>query len=158
MGREFPTQPVVGVGAVVLRRNATESWEVLLVKRANPPSQGEWSLPGGVVELGERLEQAVVREVLEETGLAVEPVAIAEVLDSIVSESGTGSRIRFHYVLVDYVCRVLSGEAACATDALAVTWRTVQGLQESGECALRPKTLEVIRKAARLLETPVLGQ
>jgi ADP-ribose pyrophosphatase YjhB (NUDIX family) len=158
MGREFPTQPVVAVGAVVLRRNATESWEVLLVKRANPPSQGEWSLPGGVVELGERLEQAVLREVLEETGLVVEPVAMVEVLDSIVQERAAGSRVRFHYVLVDYVCRVLSGEAASATDALAVTWRTVQGLQESGEFALRPKTLEVIRKAARLLETPVPGQ
>ena len=102
MGREFPSQPIVGVGAVVLQRYpGGVGLEVLLVKRANPPSQGEWSLPGGAVELGERLEQAVAREVWEETGLTVEPLCRVAVLDHIVP--GESSTIRFHYVLIDFV-------------------------------------------------------
>ncbi len=147
MGREFPSQPVVGVGAVVLRRSAG-MLEVLLVRRANPPSQGEWSLPGGVVELGERLEQAVVREVREETGLEVETIAMVEVLDHIVA--GPGEQVRFHYVLIDFVCRVTGGTLACATDALAVQWRPVEHLIGEGKPALRRDTLAVIHKAASL--------
>ncbi len=146
MGREFPTQPVVGVGAVVLRLSDTSSWEVLLIRRANPPSQGEWSLPGGMVELGERLEDAVVREVWEETGLEVTPVAMIEVLDSIVREETPGP-VRFHYVLIDYSCRVTGGTLVSASDALDAIWQPVGRLRGSAEFALRAKTLEVIDKA-----------
>ena len=139
MGREFPSQPVVGVGAVVLRRDATDAYyEVLLIKRANPPSQGEWSLPGGAVEVGERLEEAVVREVLEETGLEVDVVAQVEVLDHIVRDSPEAP-VRFHYVLIDFVCRVSGGTLASATDALDVCWRPTNALGEQGVYALRPR-------------------
>ncbi len=170
MGREYPGQPVLGVGAIVLRpcspdaASDTVDVEVLLVRRANPPSQGEWSLPGGVVELGERLEQAVVREVFEETGLHIHPGSLVEVLDSIVHDDGptlvpevmqapektTGKpqgRVRFHYVLVDFVCHVTGGTLASSSDATAVCWQPVSHLSTTGEHALRPKTIEVIRKA-----------
>ena len=151
MSREYPTQPIVGVGAVVLRHNAeSASFEVLLVKRANAPSQGEWSLPGGVVETGERLEEAVVREVLEESGLDVEAVARVEVLDHIVRDLDS-DRIRFHYVLIDFVCRVTGGALECATDALDVEWCPVDDLDAY---ALRVETLDVIQKAVAGVSGP----
>jgi len=142
MSREYPSQPIVGVGAVVLR--LTDAWEVLLVRRANPPSQHEWSIPGGGVELGERLEDAVAREALEETGLEVEVGGVVEVLDFITREDG---RVRFHYVLVDYVCRVKGGTLAHGSDASAVSWQPVTGLSVSGDMPLRARTLTVIQKA-----------
>jgi 8-oxo-dGTP diphosphatase len=162
MGREFPSQPVVGVGAVVLRRDATDAYyEVLLIKRANPPSQGEWSLPGGAVEVGERLEEAVVREVLEETGLDVDVVAQVEVLDHIIRDrpdpNSPEAPVRFHYVLIDFVCRVAGGTLACATDALDACWRPMDQLSEQGAYTLRPKTLAVIRKAMQLFPNVVPG-
>lgn len=151
MGREFPTQPVVGVGAIVLRR-AGGLVEVLLVRRANPPSQGEWSLPGGVVELGERLQDAIVREVREETGLDVDPIAVVEVLDHIVVDEdaapvGNENQVRFHYVLIDFACRVTGGELAPATDASDVFWCPADGLSKTGQFALASRTLAVIEKA-----------
>ena len=98
MQREFPAAPLVGVGAVVF-----EAGRVLLVRRGREPLKGHWSLPGGLVELGERLLDAVVREVREETGLTVEPIELVEVVDRIHWEE---SRVRYHYVIADYLCRV----------------------------------------------------
>ena len=168
MGREFPDRPIVGVGAVVLRP-ADTGLEVLLVRRANPPLQGEWSLPGGMVELGERLETAIVREVLEETGLNVVPLGVVEVLDSIVLEGhGTSGfaegakeapapnppgRVRFHYVLIDYLCVVEGGVLAFSSDASEVCWQPVNELRDAGALALQKKTITVIRKAAGMLST-----
>jgi 8-oxo-dGTP diphosphatase len=119
--REYPESPIVGVGAVIL-----DGDRVLLIERGNEPLKGEWSLPGGALELGETLEEGVRREVLEETGLIVEPVAIVEVFDRI-SRDFEG-RVRYHYVLVDYVCRVTGGTLACATDAAAARWATRDNL------------------------------
>src|SRR5215510_15318693 len=101
--REYPDRPIVGVGAVIIHEN-----RVLLAKRARPPLQGQWSLPGGVVELGETLRAATEREALEETGLMVKADEVLEVLDRIIP--GADGRTRFHYVLVDFVCRVRGGE------------------------------------------------
>lgn len=115
MPREYPEFPIVGVGAVILNQN-----RVLLVRRAHAPLQGEWSLPGGVLELGETLEDGIRREVLEETGLVIEPLTIVEVFDRI-SRDAEG-RIQFHYVLVDYLCRIAGGSLACATDAVDARW------------------------------------
>jgi ADP-ribose pyrophosphatase YjhB (NUDIX family) len=141
MQREFPTAPIAGIGAVVL--DAAE--RVLLVRRGQEPLLGEWSLPGGALELGERMEDGVRREVSEETGLQVEPVEIVAVFDHISHDDS--AQVRFHYVLVDYRCRLLGGKLASATDATEARWAGWNELTGHGALAIRPFTLSVIRKA-----------
>jgi ADP-ribose pyrophosphatase YjhB (NUDIX family) len=114
MQREFPLAPLVGVGAVVV-----DEGRVLLVRRGTEPLKGQWSLPGGMLELGEPLTAGVVREVREETGLLVEAVELVELLDRIHRE---GERVRYHYVIADYLCRVTEGSLQAASDADAVRW------------------------------------
>src|SRR5580658_10770991 len=114
MQREFPETPLVGVGAVIVDRG-----RVLLVRRGQEPLKGQWSLPGGMLEVGESLTAGVVREVREETGLTVEPVELIELLDRIHRE---GERVQYHYVIADYLCRVTGGEARAASDADEVRW------------------------------------
>lgn len=137
MTREYPERPLLGVGGVVLQNG-----HVLLVKRASEPLKGEWSIPGGLVELGEKLLDAVRREVLEETGLAVEPGEVLELFDSIWKDAD--GRCQYHYVLVDYLCHVTGGDLHAATDASEVRWVTENEVVNFG---LRPATLGVIRKA-----------
>src|SRR5215204_2107248 len=109
MERDYPARPFVGVGAVVVQDGC-----VLLVRRRQPPLAGEWSLPGGAVELGETLEQAVIREVFEETGLHVRVGPVVEVLDRI--EHDAAGRVRYHYALVDYLCWPDAGTLAAGSD------------------------------------------
>ena len=119
--REFPQQPVVAVGGVVIHEN-----RVLLVQRANAPAKGMWAIPGGQVRLGESLEEAVRREVLEECGVRVEPVEPVLVFDTIErTEEGT----RFHYVIIDYAARYLSGRPRPGDDAAAAAWVSPAGLE-----------------------------
>lgn len=139
MRREYPDAPIAGVGAVIVRGGG----EVLLIRRGQEPLKGEWSLPGGAVELGETLEEAVRREVLEETGLVVEPVGIVQAFDRIARDAE--GRVRYHYVLVDFLCRVTGGSLACASDAMEARWA---GLGELD--ILTPLTIEVIRKALQM--------
>ncbi|MBV9624815.1 MAG: NUDIX hydrolase [Acidobacteria bacterium] len=113
--REYPRHPLVGVGAIIV-----ESGRVALVKRAHAPLLGEWSIPGGLVEVGESLRQAVEREALEETGLVVEIIELAGVFERIVSDGE--NRTRYHYVLLDYLCRRSSGELEAAGDAAEARW------------------------------------
>ena len=136
MQREFPVAPLVGVGAVVV-----DQGRVLLVRRGAEPRKGHWSLPGGLLELGESLAAAVVREIREETGLDVEPVELVELLDRIHRE---GERVRYHYVIADYLCRVTGGTLQAASDADAVRW--VERAEWNGHTALRldPITVRVI--------------
>jgi 8-oxo-dGTP diphosphatase len=141
MTREYPERPIVGVGAVILHHD-----RILLIQRGHAPLKGEWSLPGGALELGETLEEGIRREVLEETGLIVDPVAIVEVFDRIVRDAE--NRVQFHYVLVDYLCRVTGGELACATDAADARWVTRDQLD-----SIAPFTVEVIHKALRMAES-----
>jgi ADP-ribose pyrophosphatase YjhB (NUDIX family) len=114
MTREYPEAPLVGVGAVVV-----DQARVLLIRRGREPLKGQWSLPGGLVELGESLQAATVREVEEETGLVVQTIELIEVLDRIHYE---GERVRYHYVLADYLCLVTGGTMRAASDADDVRW------------------------------------
>ena len=121
---------------------------VLLIRRGKEPLRGRWVVPGGTVELGETLEQALVREMEEETGLRVEPGEVLTVFDRIMREAGT---VRYHYVIVDYLCSYVSGEARAASDAEAVAWA------RPGELAaydLPQKASEVVQDAFERLSRP----
>jgi 8-oxo-dGTP diphosphatase len=117
MAREYPDNPLVGVGAVIVQDH-----RVLLIRRGTPPLLGEWSLPGGVLECGETLREAVVREAREETGLAVESGAMLGVYERVIR--GEQERVRYHYVLIDFLCRPLSGDLRAGSDAADVRWFT----------------------------------
>src|SRR5580698_2274667 len=136
MQREFPETPLVGVGAVIVDKG-----RVLLVRRGREPLKGQWSLPGGMLEVGEALTAGVVREVQEETGLMVEPLELIELLDRIHRD---GERVRYHYVIADYLCRVIGGELKAASDADAVRW--VERAEWNSHSALKidPVTVRVI--------------
>jgi ADP-ribose pyrophosphatase YjhB (NUDIX family) len=125
MATEYPVRPVVGVGAVIVRDG-----RALVVRRGHEPRKGEWSLPGGSLELGESLEDAVRREMKEETGLDVEVGAILEVFDRIHRDAD--GRIRYHFVIVDYVCTAAAGDAVAGSDAEAVAWITADDIEAYG--------------------------
>lgn len=112
--REYPGRPILAVGAVVVKDES-----VLLIRRGKAPSLGEWSLPGGMVEIGERVLAAVCRELKEETGLSAEPVALAAVFERIVRRRG---RVRFHYTVLDYACRLRGGRLRHGSDVMDARW------------------------------------
>jgi ADP-ribose pyrophosphatase YjhB (NUDIX family) len=136
MQREFPLTPLMGVGAVVV-----DEGRVLLVRRGTEPLRGQWSLPGGLLELGEALTEGVIREVKEETGLAVEPLELIELLDRIHRE---GECVRYHYVIADYLCRVTGGQLQAASDADAVRWAERAEWNSHSAIQLDPVTVRVI--------------
>jgi 8-oxo-dGTP diphosphatase len=150
MQREFPEAPLVGVGAVIVADG-----RVLLVRRRTEPRRGHWSLPGGLFELGESLSAGLVREVREETGLTVEPVELIELLDRIHRE---GERVRFHYVIADYLCRVVGGELLAASDADAVRWVERTEWNSHGALQLEPITVRVIEAGWQRARALNLGQ
>lgn len=138
--REFPEAPIVGVGAVVV-----EQGRILLVQRGHEPSKGKWSLPGGMLELGESLTQGVAREVEEETGLIVEALELVELIDRIHKESGpSGESVRYHFVIADYLCRIIGGTLRAASDADAVRWVERAEWNSHSALALDPITARVI--------------
>lgn len=143
MKREYPDAPIAGVGAVIVRDGPGGAPSVLLIRRGNEPLKGEWSLPGGAVELGETLQEAITREILEETGLEIEVLDIVEAFDRI-SRDDQG-RVRYHYVLVDFLCRAMGGALACASDAIEARWAAPEELE-----GLTPLTVQVIQKAWRM--------
>ena len=136
--RPYPERPVVGVGAVVL-----DGQRVLLVRRGHAPLKGQWSLPGGGVEVGETLEEAIAREVLEETGLEIEVGPIVEVLDRISRDAD--GRVEHHFVLVDFIARASGGVLRSASDAEDAAW---VALQDLARYEVAPVTISVIQKAA----------
>lgn len=136
MAREYPSQPVVGVGAVVVRDG-----RALIVKRGHEPRQGEWSLPGGHLHLGESLADGARREVKEETGLDVEPGPIIETFDRVHRDPD--GRIRYHFVIVDFVCTAPEGQAVAGSDAAAVAWVRADELDGYG---VNAHAAAVIRK------------
>ena len=136
MAREYPESPLVGVGAVIVQDN-----RVLLIRRGQAPLLGEWSLPGGVLESGETLREATVREAREETGLIVETGELLGVYERVVrSEDG---RVRYHYVLIDFQCGVVNGEIKAGSDADDVRWF---GREELAALNLPTDTRDVIEK------------
>jgi mutator protein MutT len=143
--RSFPERPIVGVGAVVLNGD-----HVLLVKRAHEPLKGEWSLPGGVVEVGETLQAALVREVYEETALKIHVGPVVEVFERI--HTAPDGRTEFHFVIVDYLCHPAGGDAPTrGSDAEDVRWVEAADL---ARYQLTDKAASVIAKARQLVATP----
>jgi len=140
--RRYPERPIVGVGAVIVNDD-----RVVLVKRAHEPLKGEWSLPGGSVEVGETLAQAVAREVREETGLVVRVGRLIEVLDRV--HRGKDDRVEYHFVLLDYKCTVVSGTLAHGSDASDACWARRDDLARYG---LSEAAMRVIAKALELVD------
>ena len=123
MKRRYPKRPVVGVGAVIIDR-----YRILLEKRKNEPSKGKWSVPGGLVELGESVEEAVVREVQEETGLEVDEPRLVDVVNYV--SLGEKGAVIYHYVILDYLVAVRSGKVKAASDADALRWVPFNEVEE----------------------------
>lgn len=137
MKRHYPDSPLVGVGAVIFRGE-----EVLLVRRGQEPARGAWSLPGGLVELGEGLEAALMREIQEETGLTVRILGVSAVLERIYRDDD--DNIPYHYVLIDFACEYLAGTVRPASDITAARFVSLGGLDSF---PLASHTAGVIRRA-----------
>ena len=136
MKREYPEHPIVGVGGVIIRGDC-----VLLIRRGREPLKGEWSIPGGMLELGESLTEGIRREVLEETGLEVHPLEALTVFDRIQKN---GERVQYHYVIVDYLCRATGGSLKAGSDVLDARWVS---RDELASYKVTPKAEEVIADA-----------
>jgi 8-oxo-dGTP diphosphatase len=135
MSREYPSAPMVGAGAIIIKCN-----RVALIKRAKPPLAGEWSIPGGMLELGETVREASVREAKEETGLDVEAGELLGVFDRVLRDPE--GRVQYHYVLIDFLCRPTGGELHAGGDASDARWFTAE---EVARLPLMKDTAEVIR-------------
>ncbi len=140
MSREYPSHPVVGVGAIILDGN-----RVLLIRRANAPLKGVWSIPGGRLDLGETLTEGLRREIREETGLRIEIVDQVEVFERIMRDGD--DRVQYHYVLIDYLCEPAGGVLRAADDADDARWVEQD---EMAELTMTEGTPAVINKAFQL--------
>jgi ADP-ribose pyrophosphatase YjhB (NUDIX family) len=142
MKREYPEAPLVGVGAVIINKRTTgDEPRVLLIRRGQPPLLGEWSLPGGVLECGETLREAAAREAREETGLVVEIKEMLGVYERVIP--GDDGRVRYHYVLIDFLCIPMNGDLRAASDAADVGWFM---LEELPDLNLTYDANDVVRK------------
>ncbi len=135
--RDYPDRPLVGVGAVIVRDN-----RVVIVQRTTEPLKGQWSIPGGALEIGETLRDCAAREALEETGLKVHAGEVLDVFDSIYPDHE--GKPRYHYVLIDFLCRVIGGELKPGSDAAQARWITCE---ELGQYPMAENAQRVIRKA-----------
>jgi ADP-ribose pyrophosphatase YjhB (NUDIX family) len=140
MAREYPSQPVVGVAAVVLHNN-----QVLLVQRGREPGKGSWGLPGGVLELGETLAEGVRREVHEECGVDIAVGPVVGVFEPMLRDAA--GRLRFHYVVIDYLARYLGGELRPADDADDARWVDIAALDS---LPMHPETRSIIHRGQAL--------
>jgi 8-oxo-dGTP diphosphatase len=140
--RRYPARPFLGVGALIF-----EGAKILLVERGKEPLKGYWSLPGGVLETGEKLEAAIRREVREETGLEIEALSIFEIFERIMPDPN--GRTEYHYVLIDYLCRPAGGRLQAASDVSRAAWVAEQNLRDY---RLTEGTQEVIERAFAKLQ------
>lgn len=143
--REFPRQPMLGVAGVVIDRN-----RVLLIRRGHPPLQGEWSIPGGLLELGEAIIDGVRRELREETSLEVRVLDLIEIFERI--EAGPAGAPRYHFVVLDYLCEKIGGEPKAGGDAAEVAWVEEQDLPKY---SLTQAATQVIQRAFRMSRAEV---
>ena len=139
MSREYPPRPIAAVAATIIHEG-----KVLLAVRGNSPNRGKWGIPGGVIELGETTEQAVAREVLEETNVVVKPKRLITVIDSIGKDAS--GKIRVHYILIEYLCDYVSGEVHAASDAPDARWVP---LSELDALDMMTVTRELVSRVAR---------
>ncbi len=123
MGRLYPDKPIVGTGAIIVHNG-----KMLLEKRKNDPGKGRWSVPGGVVELGENVTQTIIREVKEETGLDVAEPEHIDVVDQITRDEG--GRIKYHFVIIDYLVNLKGGTLKAASDADALEWVSLDDVEK----------------------------
>jgi 8-oxo-dGTP diphosphatase len=137
--RRYPRRPLVGVGAILL-----DGDRILMAQRGKQPLKGWWSLPGGALEIGESLADAVRREVREETGLVIEPVGVLEIFERVMRDAEGVPE--YHYVLIDYVCRILGGQLAPGDDVCQTEWVRRRDLSK---LQITEGTLGVIEKAFR---------
>lgn len=148
-----PAAPVVGVGGVIVRDG-----KAVIVKRANDPYKGQWSIPGGRVELGESLADALRREMREETGLEVTIGPLIEVFERIQFEDVSGPRpgplVRYHFVIIDYVCSCVGGALCAGDDAEDARWVTSEELEDY---EIRQSAIDVIRKGLAMARQPRAG-
>lgn len=135
MKREFPDRPILGVGGIVIHGDS-----VLLVRRGNPPLKGQWTLPGGMVELGEKVQTAVRREVREETGLRVTPLGLVTVFERILRQGG---RVQYHYTVLDYLCQLRGGQLKPGSDVTEACWVRSKDLE--GYRLQRPALQAILR-------------
>ncbi len=135
--RRYPKRPLVGVGALVF-----DGERILMAQRGKPPLMGLWSLPGGALETGELIADAVRREVREETGLEIEPLRVFEIFERIIRDAA--GEPEYHYVLIDYLCRVSGGELQAGDDVCGVEWMR---LEELRDLEITEGTLAVIERA-----------
>lgn len=138
--RQYPKHPLLGVGALIFRRDT-----ILLVERGKEPLKGYWSLPGGLVETGEMLKDAIAREVREETGLRVKQSRVFEIFERIMRDAA--GRAEYHYVLADFVCTVEAGEALAADDVSRAEWVELKDLHKY---QITEGTVAVIRRAHKI--------
>lgn len=144
MSRKYPQYPIIGVGGIIFQDD-----QVLLIKRGKEPALGEWSIPGGVVRVGETLKEAVIREIREETNLEVEVLGLAKVIERIFREAD--GRVSYHYVLFDFLCQMKSGDLRAGSDAQEVRFVP---LTEISTYKLTPATQEVIQRANKMRKSP----
>lgn len=141
--REYPDRPLVGVGGVIIAEGRT-----LLIRRGGAPLQGQWSIPGGMLELGESIVEGVRRELAEETGLEVRVLDLIEVFERIIP--GEGGRTRYHFVILDYLCEVVSGEAQAGSDVTDVAWARED---ELAKYSLTEIATRVIKRAFEMVRS-----
>jgi 8-oxo-dGTP diphosphatase len=140
-GREYPDHPIVGVGGVVISNG-----RVLLIRRGNPPLVGEWSIPGGTLEVGETLPEAVKRELAEEAGIEVRVGELIEALERIFLDPH--GRTKYHHVILDYLCEMVGGNTRAGSDATEVAWATQSELDKY---ELSAAATRVIQKAFQMI-------